>query len=247
MAGPDAGALHSQVAERRQVAAGAGPGEKERGVAQLLQVAIPAPHGSLEGLLREPDASGTDGGPGGMAALVCHPHPQGGGTMHTKVVFRVAQALGEVGMPTLRFNFRGVGRSTGWYDEGRGEQDDVRSALDFLAARYPTRPLCLAGFSFGSWVGLPVGCDDDRVHQVIGVGVPVRLLRVDSLAACHKPKLIVQGERDQYGPLDALRPWFAALPEPKHLVVVPGADHFFGEQQDALRAAVVSYFRPTAE
>lgn len=210
-------------------------------MAQLSQVEIPAAHGSLEGLLREPDSSSD--AVSKMAALVCHPHPLGGGTMHTKVVFRVAQALGEAGMPTLRFNFRGVGKSTGTYDEGRGEQVDVRAALDFLAARYPEATLCLAGFSFGSWVGLPVGCADPRVRQVIGVGVPVRLLQVSSLAACAKPKLIIQGERDQYGPLDAVRQWFAGLPEPKRLVVVPGADHFFTEQQDALRTAVIDSFR----
>jgi alpha/beta superfamily hydrolase len=145
-------------------------------------------------------------------------------------------------MPTLRFNFRGVGQSSGTYDEGRGEQDDVRSALDFLAGRYPDAALFLAGFSFGSWVGLPAGCADERVRQLVGVGVPVRLLQVDSLSQCRKPKLIIQGARDQYGPLEALQPWFAALPEPKRLVVVPEADHFFTEQQDALRSAVIEYF-----
>jgi uncharacterized protein len=209
-------------------------------VAQLLQVEVPAPHGKLEGLLRVPDSA--SGAPATMAALVCHPHPLGGGTMHTKTVFRITQALGEVGMPTLRFNFRGVGQSTGTYDEGRGEQDDVRSALDFLTARYPAVPLCLAGFSFGSAVGLPVGCADARVCQLVGAGVPLRLLQVASLAECRKPKLIIQGERDEYGPLEALQSWFSALHEPKHLVVIPEADHFFTQQQDALRSAVVEYF-----
>lgn len=211
-------------------------------MAQLLQVEIPAPHGRLEGLLREPDIASASRQ---MVALVCHPHPLGGGTMHTKVVFRVAQALGEVGMPTLRFNFRGVGQSTGTFDEGRGEQDDVRCALDFLAARFPESPICLAGFSFGSWVGLPVGCADERVRQLVGVGIPLRLLQIAALEECRKPKLIVQGERDEYGPLAGIKPWFAALAEPKRLVVVPEADHFFTQQQDALRSAVVAYFRET--
>ena len=209
---------------------------------QLLSVDIPAPHGLLEGLLRLPDSSDTSGAPA-MVALVCHPHPLGGGTMHTKVVFRVAQALVDLGIPALRFNFRGVGRSTGTYDEGRGEADDVRTALDFLATRYPATPLCLAGFSFGSWVGLPVGCADARVHQLIGVGVPVRLLAVDDLAGCAKPKLIVQGALDEYGPLDALQPWFARLAPPKHLTVIPNADHFFTHQQQELAAAITSYFQ----
>ncbi|MEO7000397.1 MAG: alpha/beta family hydrolase [Ktedonobacterales bacterium] len=211
---------------------------------QLLSLDIPARHGLLEGLLRLPDMpeSAAAEGPA-MVALVCHPHPQGGGTMHTKVVFRVAQALVDVGMPTLRFNFRGVGRSTGTYDEGRGEGDDVRAALDFLVARYPTTPICLAGFSFGSWVGLPIGCADARVRQLVGVGVPVRLLAVDDLAECAKPKLIVQGAQDQYGPLDALQAWFARLEPPKQLRVISGADHFFTQQQQELAAAITSYFR----
>jgi uncharacterized protein len=197
----------------------------------------------LEGLLRHPDQLPPPGTRAAMAAVVCHPHPEGGGTMHNKVVFRVAQALGDVGMPTLRFNFRGVGHSTGYYDEGRGEADDVRAALDYLAARYPALPLCLAGFSFGAWVGLPVGCADPRVRQLVGVGVPVRLLRVDTLAQCTTPKLIVQGERDQYGPVEDVRAWFDLLPEPKQLVIVPGAEHFFIHQQDELRAAIVGYFQ----
>jgi len=210
---------------------------------QLLSVDMPASHGLLEGLLRLPDTPDTTDTPA-MVALVCHPHPLGGGTMHTKVVFRVAQALVSLGIPTLRFNFRGVGRSTGVFDEGRGEGDDVRTALDFLAARYPGAPICLAGFSFGAWVGLPVGCADARVRQLIGVGVPVRLLAVDDLANCAKPKLIVQGAEDEYGPLDALQPWYARLAPPKHLTVIPGADHFFTQQQQELVAAINSYFRP---
>lgn len=201
---------------------------------------IPAPHGMLEALLRTSDAA--DGGPPRMAALVCHPHPLGGGTMHNKVVFRIAEALGEVGMPSLRFNFRGVGRSTGAYGEGVGEAEDVRSALDALAARFPGVPLCLAGFSFGAWVGLPIGCADDRVRQIVGAGVPTGSLPVDALAGCAKPKLIVQGERDEYGPPAALRPWFDALPEPKRLITVPGTDHFFTDHQSELRAAILAYF-----
>jgi uncharacterized protein len=197
-------------------------------------VDIPAPHGILEGLLRHD-------GPGSsvaMAALVCHPHPMGGGTMHNKVVFTIAKALSEAGIPSLRFNFRGVGRSTGAYDEGRGEADDTRTALDWLAARYPDTPLLLAGFSFGSWVGLPIGCADPRVTRIIGVGVPTTLLQIASLTNCAKPKLIVQGEQDQYGPLASLRPWYDALPEPKTLRVIPGTDHFITGHQNELDAAI---------
>jgi uncharacterized protein len=208
-------------------------------VARLQTIDIPAPHGALEGLLRLPDQSP----PVRMAALVCHPHPLGGGTMHNKVVFRIAQALGDLGFPVLRFNFRGVGRSTGEYDGGEGESADTRTALDELARRFPGLPLCLAGFSFGSWVGLPVGCADTRVHQVIGVGVPVATLMTDTLSNCPKSKLIVQGGDDQYGPPDKMVSWFEQIPPPKRLVVIPHADHFFTEFQTELYQAVSEYFR----
>jgi alpha/beta superfamily hydrolase len=211
-------------------------------MARLLNVDIPAPHGMLEGLLRLPDNTET---PPTMAAVVCHPHPQFGGTMHNKVVFRIAQALVELNIPALRFNFRGVGRSSGSYDEGRGEAEDVLAALDEIARRYVGVPLCLAGFSFGSWVGLPVGCEDSRVRQLVGVGVPVSLLEASSLTGCDKPKLIVQGEFDQYGPLPQLRTWYERLPEPKQLSVVDGADHFFTNYQSELYEAILSYFRST--
>jgi len=213
-------------------------------MARLLNVDISAPHGMLEGLLRLPDS---DVAPPAMAAVVCHPHPQFGGTMHNKVVFRIAQALGDLGIPALRFNFRGVGRSTGSYDEGRGEADDVRAALDEVARRYAGLPLCLAGFSFGAWVGLPVGCADGRVRQLIGVGVPVSLLETGSLADCAKPKLVVQGEFDQYGPLSQLRQWYERIPEQKALRIVPGADHFFTNYQSELYDAIIGYFRPASD
>jgi alpha/beta superfamily hydrolase len=208
-------------------------------VARLQTIEIPAPHGALEGLLRLPDMTS----PVRMAALVCHPHPLGGGTMHNKVVFRIAQALGDLGFPVLRFNFRGVGRSTGKYDGGNGESEDTRTALDELARRYPQLPLCLAGFSFGSWVGLPVGCADPRVHQLIGVGVPVATLMTDTLPNCLKPKLIVQGGDDQYGPPEKVAAWFESIPAPKRLMVVPQADHFFTEFQTELYQAIQDYFR----
>jgi uncharacterized protein len=209
-------------------------------MAQLLALDIPAPHGILDGLLRLPDTSPDAPETPRMAAVVCHPHPQFGGTMHNKVVFRVAQALVDLGMPTLRFNFRGVGRSTGAYDEGRGETDDVRAALDALAGRYPGVPLLLAGFSFGSWVGLPVGCADPRVTHLLGAGVPVSLLSTDALAGCVKPKLIVQGALDQYGPQPDLEAWYARLPDPKRLTIIPNADHFFTHQQTELYEAIIA-------
>jgi alpha/beta superfamily hydrolase len=212
-------------------------------MARLLTIEIPVSHGALEGLLRLPDEEATAPR---MVAVVCHPHPAFGGTMHNKVVFRIAQALGELGFPALRFNFRGVGRSSGVYDEGNGEREDVWAALDEITHRFPDAPVCLAGFSFGSWVGLPVGCADSRVRQIIGAGIPTSLLTTDVLAECRKPKLIMQGEHDQYGPQESLRPWYDALPEPKSLVVVPQADHFFAGHENALQAAILAYFRTGA-
>lgn len=212
-------------------------------MARLQVVDIPAPHGLLEGLLRLPDVGNDGAAPPALAAVIAHPHPQFGGTLHNKVTFRVAQALVDCGVPALRFNFRGVGRSTGRYDEGRGEADDVSAALDELARRYPGVPLCLGGVSFGAWVGLPVGCADERVRQLIGVAVPLRPLRVGDLATCDTPKLIVQGELDEYGPLAELQAWFARLPDPKRLAVIPGADHLFTAHQSALYDAIASYFR----
>lgn len=215
-------------------------------MAQILQIDIPASHGLLEALLRLPDglaASAEDATRTGLAlpgivGVVCHPHPQFGGTMHNKVTFRLGAALVEVGMPALRFNFRGIGRSTGSYGEGIGEAEDVRTALDAMAARYPGAALLLAGFSFGSSVGLPVGCADARVTHLIGAGVPVSLLQTAALDDCHKPTLIVQGELDEYGPRAELEAWFARTPEPKALSVIPGADHYFTNQQAELAAAL---------
>lgn len=206
-------------------------------MAQLQAIEIPAPHGTLEGLLRLPDRRDM---PPAMAAVVCHPQPLYGGTMHNKVTFRIAQALVDRGIPALRFNFRGVGRSTGSYDEGYGESDDVRAALDEMARRFPGVPLCLGGVSFGTWVGFPVGCADARVALLVGAGIPVDLLTARSLAGCAKPKLIAQGERDEYGPEALMRAWFAELPEPKRLAVVPGADHLFTHHQSELHDALAA-------
>jgi alpha/beta superfamily hydrolase len=162
-----------------------------------------------------------------LAALVCHPHPLFGGTMHNKVVFHVARTMHRLGLPVLRFNFRGVELSEGAHDRGRGELDDVRAAIDWLAREFPGCPLALAGFSFGAWVGLRVGCEDERVAELVGLGLPVNDSDLSYLRGCTKPKLFIQGERDQFGARDRLEELFAALPEPKQLEFVPDADHFF--------------------
>jgi uncharacterized protein len=195
---------------------------------------IPGPAGALEALLEyQPGASPR------FAALVCHPHPLYGGTMHNKVVFRVSKAAVQEGIPTLRFNYRGVGKSEGSFGEGAGEQADVRTVLDNLRARF-SLPVVLAGFSFGSGVALPVGAEDARVFALIGLGLAPALHDYSSLRQSRKPKLFIQATLDQFGPRDEVESLFATLPPPKTLRWVEGVDHFFtgklGEVQEAIRA-----------
>lgn len=213
--------------------------ERSRAQRVVQAVEIPSGAGTLEGLLETVAPANPP-----QAALVCHPHPLYGGTMHTKVVYHAARALARAGMPVLRFNFRGVGRSAGIFDAGRGEQDDVRAALDFLAARYPRAGIVLAGFSFGSWVGLQVGCEDRRVTLLIGLGLPINDSDFSYLLGCAKPKLFVQGARDQFGSREKLVGLFDQLPEPKQLVWIEGADHFFQGKLDELRRTIRAYFLP---
>jgi len=173
-----------------------------------------------------------------LVAVVCHPHPLFGGTMHNKVVYQAAKALHRRGIPVLRFNFRGAALSEGEHDRGRGEQDDVRTAIDFLASEFPEHPILLAGFSFGSWVGLRVGCEDGRVTKLIGLGIPVDTSDLSYLRDCPKPKLIIQGGNDQFGSRTNIEVLFASLTEPKRLVIVEGADHFFQGKLNEVAAAI---------
>ncbi len=161
--------------------------------------------------------------------------------MHNKVVFKVAQTLQAMHIPSLRFNFRGVGHSSGTYDEGRGEMDDVRFALDFLSHRYPGLPAILAGFSFGAYVGLRVAAIDDRVQAMIGLGVAARMFNPESLQGSHKPKLLIHGTQDELAPYKLTEAWFEQLPAPKSLVAVPGADHFFQGRLEEVQAIVVGF------
>lgn len=202
---------------------------------------IPAPHGRLEAIYRPKSTTAE------RVALVLHPHPLFSGTMHNKVVFRTAKALEESGFETLRFNFRGVGQSTGTHDEGRGEIDDARTALDYLlAAQTAAREVIIAGFSFGSIVGLKLGCADPRVHRLIGVGVPARLGNLEFLAACPKPKLLIHGELDDIAPLAPLEAALGRLPpDPSlQLVRIPGAGHFFDQQAPELMQAIRTFVAP---
>jgi alpha/beta superfamily hydrolase len=185
---------------------------------------LPGPAGRLEALLN----TGAADAP--YAALVCHPHPLFGGTMHNKVVFSAMKALNGFGFPVLRFNFRGAGLSEGQHDQGRGEVDDVRSALAWLYAEF-SRPIIFAGFSFGAGVGLRAAAGDGRVAALIAIGLPMLVEDRDYsyafLQTATVPKLFVSGDRDQFAAPDELRSVVAPLPEPKQLTLIPGADHFF--------------------
>jgi alpha/beta superfamily hydrolase len=199
---------------------------------------IPAPHGNLEAIYRPKNTQAE------RVALVLHPHPLHGGTMHNKVVFRAAKALQESGFETLRFNFRGVGHSTGQFDEERGEADDARIALDYLLAQQPqAREVIIAGFSFGSIIGLRIGCGEERVHKLIAMGAPARMSNLDFLRECAKPKLFIHGAEDQIAPLAPLEEFLNTLPANSNyqLVRVAGAGHFFDDQAEELMQAIKDF------
>jgi alpha/beta superfamily hydrolase len=194
------------------------------------------PAGRLEALLDEPEGNR----PARAAVVFAHPHPQFGGTMHTKVVFQGAKGLSRIGCAVLRFNFRGVGASDGVFDRGEGEKADFAAALEYMAAKYPGTKLWAAGFSFGAWVALEAGAVDDRVTVLIGVAPPVATsisgqpYDFTNTLASTKPKFFVQGEADDVCPLEAMWQFYGRLHEPKELVVTDGANHLFdGKAEEA--------------
>jgi alpha/beta superfamily hydrolase len=210
---------------------------------------LQGPAGRLEALLN----TGRDDA--GYAALVCHPHPAGGGTMHNKVVYHAMKAFSSFGFPVLRFNFRGVGLSEGEHDHGHGEQDDVRAALGWLEHNF-ARPILFAGFSFGSQVGMRACCGDERVQGLIGLGLPVHAAGRDYtygfLPRCLAPKLFISGDHDEFGPREMLAAVWQSAPEPKRLVWVEGADHFFqgtaaspGAKLNVVQAEMRSWIQDT--
>lgn len=204
---------------------------------------LEGPSGRLEALLNAGSSEATH------AALVCHPHPLFGGTLHNKVVFHAMKALNSFGFPVLRFNFRGTGLSEGEHDHGTGEKDDVRTALDWLEKEFPL-PIVFAGFSFGAAVGLQVACDDPRVDSMIGLGVPVaaiddRNYDFSFLQGCTKPKLFVSGARDQFGPRQKVEALVNSMPEPKQLVIVEAGDHFFEGRLREMREAIEHWVAQT--
>jgi alpha/beta superfamily hydrolase len=198
---------------------------------------LEGPAGRLEAILWTPVRSVSPL----LAAVICHPHPLFGGTMHNKVVYNAAKTMDALGIPVLRFNFRGAGLSGGAHDNGRGEQGDVQAALDYLAAQFSGIPLLLAGFSFGSLVGLRVGCRDARVSELTGIGIPVNSSDFSFLADCPKPKLFVHGSNDNFGARKKVEETVTALPGESRLVVVEDADHFFAGHLDEFNAAIASW------
>jgi len=194
---------------------------------------IPATHGELEAILKEPagDARG--------AALVCHPHPLGGGTMHNKVVYRAAAGLVEAGLVALRFNFRGVGASTGAHDDGNGEQQDVKDALDYLTENYPNQAVTFAGFSFGSRFGIEAIADDERIKRIISIGTPVDKYDFSLIKHIRKPMLFVHGDSDEFAAIEHLKEVIEQVESPdKELVVFENCGHFFDEHLNELKNAV---------
>ena len=183
-----------------------------------------SPAGKLEAILN----TGLADAP--YSAIVCHPHPPSGGTMHTKTVYHAMKAFSHFGLPVLRFNFRGTGLSEGAYDDGPGEIDDVRAALDWLTAQFPT-PILFAGFSFGSNIGLRACCGDPRVRALVGLGLPVRAshrdYKYDFLTKCAQPKLFISGDHDEFSPKGVVEHAIANAPGEKQVVWIENADHFF--------------------
>src|SRR5882762_5183843 len=194
---------------------------------------VAGPAGKLEALLEEPE----DEAPR-EAVLVCHPHPQYGGTMHNKVVYRIARAMRRAGFVVLRLNYRGVNLSEGKYDNGVGEIDDARAALGVLRSRYPNLPFSLAGFSFGSRIILKMGCEPVGATRLIAVGFPAAQETSRELGRCSVPRIFIQSTNDQFGPRAAMEAYFETLEQPKQLVRVEARDHFFAGALDEFEEAI---------
>jgi len=194
---------------------------------------VRGPVGRLEAILEEPE----DRDPI-EAALVCHPHPQHGGTMHTKAVYRTARGLRKAGCVVLRFNYRGVNLSEGSYDHGNGEVEDARAALSFLLSRYPTLPVTIAGFSFGSRIALKLGCELGYPRRLIAVGFPTVYKDRSYLEGCSIPRYFVQSTNDEFGPLPELQQMLDGLAGPRELIAIPSTDHYFAGAQPELEEAI---------
>jgi len=195
---------------------------------------LAGPAGALEALWKEPEGESRG------CAVVAHAHPLHGGTMHFKVVFRIARALSRAGFGVMRFNFRGVGASDGVHDAGRGERGDFLAALD-EAERRAGLPALAAGFSFGSTVALSAGEPDRRVAAIVAAGLPLARWNFEGVVRIEKPALVISGERDEFASPDALAAAATSRFSRARLVSVPGADHFFTGHLDALEEAAFAF------
>ena len=182
--------------------------------------------GRLEALYRELQD------PAGIA-VISHPHPLGGGTLHNKVVFRAARGLENANIATLRFNFRGVGASAGKHEEGEGEQEDVMAAVEWAKRKHPGKRLIVGGFSFGAWVASRVACELPEVDAIFLIGTPVNKYDFGFLRHCEKPILFLHGTEDEHGDVEKLEK-LAQQVRNAETVIVTGADHFFSKQLDAV-------------
>ncbi len=200
---------------------------------RTIELMLPSQGVELEALLMLPENERYP-----TAAIICHPHPLYGGSMHSKVVVTASHAFLDMGIPSLRFNFRGVGKSSGKYDNGIGELEDVRAAMGYMAEK--GEKLIIAGHSFGAWMGMKAGCEDPRVKLMIGIGTPVNFVNMDFLRDCLKPRLFVHGTVDRLISVEKVEELCAALPEPKKLVKIEDADHFFTGKLKELSETVKS-------
>jgi len=202
---------------------------------RIESLSIPGPAGILEALFEEPEHRAPH-----LATLVCHPHPLYGGTMHSKVVYRLARGLRHCGAAVLRFNFRGVGRSEGEHGHLEGEIEDARAALDFLRARYPDLPYALAGFSFGGRVITRLGCEVPGASFLLAAGFPTRMGEAEYLETCPTRKIFLQSTHDEFAPRADFEQLYQRFADPKQVIWIDAADHFFAGSLDRLEAAVAA-------
>jgi hypothetical protein len=194
---------------------------------------LAGPEGRLEALLEEPELAAPV-----EAAVVCHPHPQFGGTMHNKVVYRMARGLRTSGCVVLRLNYRGVNLSEGEYADGIGETEDALAAVRELQARYPGLPVAAAGFSFGSRVVLRLASQEEAIQRVIAVGFPTRVKERDFVYRVKAPRFFVQSTNDEFGPRQHLAEFYETLAPPKELYWVEAVDHFFKDNLDGFERVI---------
>jgi alpha/beta superfamily hydrolase len=215
------------------------PSRKQHDPIGVVVMILQAGEVQLEAVLWEPRNLSPKG-----AALVCHPHPLYGGTMNNRVTFRAARGAVDAGLAVLRFNFRGVGRSTGAYAKGIGELKDAAFLMDWLQARYPALPLAVIGFSFGAWIGLQAGCHNPRVRTLVGLGLPVDGHDFEFLIDNDKPSRYIIGTRDKFCARDPMKELELRLPATSTVVWVDGADHFFTHHIELIRDLVGEFLKP---